>query len=130
MSTVAQTVLDKSRLQLKGAVLKVFPLVEKEESPDNPHGLDESDSQGDTRRQDMSRTQGGTHGQESSKTRTTQKDWDIRTIEVTGHKATTSGDAIVLLFESKLPNDEDPITHLQRHPDKDVIYVTFTTAEG
>ena len=137
MPTVAQTVLDKSHLQLDGAVLTVCPLVGKGESADNlqdnTHGQDVSQRQGDTCGLDKSRQQPEPGKQEDSRRgiqTTTQKHWGGETIEVIGHKATTTGDAIVLLFESKLLDDEDPIRRLQRHPDKDVIYVTFTSAEG
>ena len=171
MSTVAKTVLDKSHLQLKGAVLKVFPLAEMEESPDDlmdashsdangqgmavrqgdTRGQDVSRRQGDTRRQDVSRRQGDTCGQDVSQNQSRPDDkshrqaksdrqeesdkrqrktnvWDEKTIEVTRLKPGTTGDAILLLFESKLP--EVVILLIQRHPNKDVIYITFETDDG
>jgi len=93
----------------------VFPAVIKDESIDDLQGLDKSQK----------------HAKSSKgKRRTTQKDWDGRTLQITGHKAKTTGDAIVLLLESKLSDDEELIQSVQLHPDKEIFYVTFATDEG
>jgi len=115
VSTVAQTVLDKSPLQLDGAGLNVFPDISHNQSrPDDmSHRLSMSGRQG-----------------ESDKGQHKTNMWDGRTIEVTGLKPDTTGDAILLLLESKLPDDDVAVLRIQRHPSRDVIYITFETTNG
>ena len=115
MSAVAQNVLDKSHLQLDGAVLKVFPdLSQNQSRPD-----DKSHRQAPSGRQVEP---------DIGKCKTNM--WDGRTIEVTGLKPDTTGDSILLLFESKLPDDEVAFQRIQRHSVRCVIYITFETADG
>ena len=114
VSTVAQNVLDKSPLQLDGAGLKVFPDMSqnRSRSGDKSHRLAKSDRQEDSDK-----------GQHKTM-------WDGKTIEVTGLKQDTTGDAILLLLESELPDDDVACLRIQRHPDRDVIYITFETHDG
>ena len=113
MSTVAQTVLDKSHLQLDGAGLEVFPDVAQNKSrPDDK----------------SQRLAKSGRGEESDRGKRKTNTWDERTIEVTGLKRDATGDAIFLLLENELP--EVVIQHIQRHPNKDVFYITFKTGDG
>ena len=117
MSTVVETVLDKSYLHLDGAILKVFPLVEKKKTKNYLQRLE-----------GFQRKSG--KQEESDKGKRKPNMWDERTIVVVGFKPDATGDAILMLFETKLPDDEVAILRMQRHPNRDVIYITFETANG
>ena len=149
-----------SPLQLDGAAPTVEneePIQELDEShrQDVTHGPGKSVRQSDTRGQGMAVRQGVTCDQDESgrqdQSRPVDKShrraksdrqeesdigksktntWDERTVEVTGLKPDTTGDAIVLLFESKLADDEDALLRIQRDPNRDTIYITFKTADG
>ena len=114
MSAVAQTVLNKSHLQLDGAGLKVSPHISQNQSRpgDMSHRLAEYGRQEEPDR-----------GQHKTM-------WDGRTIEVTGLKPDATGDAILLLFESEFPDDDVAFLRIQRHRSRDVIYITFKTHDG
>ena len=112
MSTVAETVLNKSHLQLDGAGLHVFPDISQNQSQpgDISHRLAK-----------FGRQEESDKGQHKTM-------WDGRTIEVTGLKPDATGDAISLLLESKLP--DVVVLRIQRHPSRDVLYITCRSADG
>ena len=117
-SADAQSVLKKHCLNLDGDTLNVSRAWDKVHMP------------GKSDRQDKSCRWEESGGRSPEPEGSSQEEWDGRTIEVCGFDPSATGDAIVLLFENKLQSADVTVRSVQRWPDKNVIYLTFETAEG
>ncbi|KAI0230155.1 hypothetical protein LSAT2_019455, partial [Lamellibrachia satsuma] len=105
--------------------------LEESDRQDKSHSPEKSDRQDKSRRQEEFDRQDKSQRLEESleAERSSQEEWDGRTIEVYGFDPSATGDAIVLKFESKFPSDDGTVQSVQRSPDKNVTYLTFETAE-
>ena len=117
-SADAQSVLKKHCLNLDGDTLNVS------RAWDKAHRREESD------RLDKSCRWEESGGRSPEPKRSSQEEWDGRTIEVYGFDSSATGNAIVLLFEREFPSADVTVQSVQRWPDKNVTYLTFETAEG
>jgi len=71
-----------------------------------------------------------TEGDRTLEVSPAQDVWDGKTIEVCGIKASTTGDTIVMFFQSKRRSGGDNVETMQRNTDHNVAHVTFKEPQG
>ncbi|KAI0210907.1 hypothetical protein LSAT2_004309, partial [Lamellibrachia satsuma] len=104
---------------------------EESDRHDKSRRWEESDRQVKSRRREEFDRPDRSHRWEESlePERSSQEEWDGRTIEVYGFNRSATGDAIVLSFESKFSSGDVTVQSVQRSPGKTVTYLTFESAE-